>query len=110
MELAHLTLVLLRRPENAPDYPPERLQEIQQEHLAHLDAMYEQGALAVAGPFGDQADESLRGLCLFRTGIEETRVLVAQDPAVRAGRLELDVLTWYHPKGSIEFPREVPAE
>ena len=110
MELDRLTLVLLRRPVDAPDYPPERLDEIQRQHLAHLDSLYRQGALAAAGPFGDQSDESLRGLCLFRTGIEETRALVAQDPAVRAGRLELDVLTWYHPKGSVEFPREVPGE
>ena len=109
VELDHLTLVLLRRPANAPDYPPERLDEIQQQHLAHLDAMYQQGTLAAAGPFGDQADESLRGMCLFRTGIEETRALVAQDPAVQAGRLELDILTWYHPKGTVDFPREVPA-
>ena len=100
MELDSLTLVLLRRPADATDYPRERLEEIQAQHLAHLDAMRERGAMVVAGPFGDQSDETLRGMCLYRTDLEETRNLAEQDPAVRAGRLAVDVLTWYHPKGS----------
>jgi uncharacterized protein YciI len=109
VELDRVTLVLLRRPHDAADYPPERLDEIQQQHLAHLDAMREQGAMIVAGPFADQEDESLRGMCLYRTGLEETRALAERDPAVRAGRLAVDVLSWYHPKGDVDFSREVPA-
>ena len=41
----------------------------------------------------------MRGICLYRTGIEETRALADQDPSVRAGRLAADVLTWWIAKG-----------
>lgn len=103
MELDHLTLVLLRRPTDAPDYPEHRLESIQQEHLGHLEAMRRRGAMVVAGPFGDQADESLRGMCLYRTGLEETRALAGSDPAVQAGRLSVEVLTWHYPAGQVDF-------
>jgi len=101
LELDRYTFVLLRRPANAPDYPQERLEEIQQGHLANLARLHERGVLLLAGPFGDQADESLRGLCVFTTGIEETRALMAEDPAVLAGRLEVDAMSWFTPAGSL---------
>src|SRR5262249_35634657 len=58
------TLVLLRRPANAPDLPEEELDRIQDAHLAFLAAGREAGHIAVAGPFMDQTDESLRGLII----------------------------------------------
>ena len=102
-ELEHVTLVILRRPQDAREYTEDRLNEIQEQHLAHLRAMHERGALLAAGPFDDQADESMRGMCLYRAGVEETRRLAEQDPAVRAGRLAVDVLTWWYPKGQVLF-------
>jgi uncharacterized protein YciI len=101
LELERYTFVLLRRPPSAPDYPQERLEEIQEGHLANLARLHERGVLLLAGPFDDQADESLRGLCVFTTGIEETRALMADDPAVIAGRLVADVMSWYTPAGSL---------
>ena len=101
MELERFTFVLLRRPPGAPDYPKEQLEEIQKEHLANLAQLTERGVLLLAGPFDDQPDESLRGLCVFTTGIDETRALMAEDPAVLAGRLVTDVMTWWTPAGSL---------
>jgi uncharacterized protein YciI len=101
MELERYTFVLLRRPPNAPDYPEDRLEEIQQQHLAHLQELRERGVLLLSGPFSDQPDESLRGLCVLTTGVEETRELMAQDPAVLAGRLAADVMTWWTLPGSL---------
>jgi uncharacterized protein YciI len=100
-ELERYTFVLLRRPPDAPDLPEERLNEIQEQHLAHLADLRERGVLLLAGPFDDQPDESLRGLCVFNTDIEETRAIVADDPAVRAGRLAGDVMTWWTGKGAL---------
>jgi uncharacterized protein YciI len=97
------TLVLLRRAEGAPELPEEELDAIQERHLAHLRSMRERGAMAVAGPFGDQPDERLRGMCLYTVGLEEARELAHQDPAVQAGRLAVDVLTWYFPRGEVTF-------
>jgi uncharacterized protein len=101
MELERYTFVLLRRPSAAPDYPAERLDEIQQQHLAHLGELRARGVLLLSGPFGDQPDESLRGLCVLTTSIDETRELMANDPAVRAGRLVADVMSWWTLRGSL---------
>jgi uncharacterized protein YciI len=105
-ELESRTLVLLKRPRDAPASSDEELQRIQAQHLGHLRAMREHGALVAAGPFSDQPDETLRGLCLYRTDLEETRRLAQSDPSVRAGRLEVEVLTWWFATGSVRFSAE----
>jgi uncharacterized protein YciI len=102
------TLVLLRRGPRAGEFGDDELAELQAQHLAFLAAMRERGALAVAGPFRDQDDETLRGLCLYRTGLEETRALVAADPSVQRGRMAADVLTWLVPEGELPQLRDAP--
>lgn len=103
MELERTTFVLLRRPPHAPSFTDEELEALQAAHLAHLAAMKEAGHMLVAGPFSDQADESWRGICLYRTGLEETRALAEADPMVKAGRLAVDVFTWLTQRGAIRF-------
>jgi Uncharacterized protein conserved in bacteria len=75
--------------------------EIQEQHLAHLAELHERGVLLLAGPFGDQPDESLRGLCVMTTSVSETRALMANDPAVKAGRLVPEVMCWWTAPGSL---------
>jgi uncharacterized protein YciI len=99
------TLVLLRRPADAPDLPEEELDAIQERHVAFLGSMRERGALAAAGPFADRRDESLRGLCIYVTDAEETRRLAAEDPAVVAGRMAAEVVTWLVPPGEVRLSR-----
>jgi uncharacterized protein len=104
-QLEPYQLVMLQRPASPREYPPEKLEEIQTAHLAHLTAMAKAGKMVVAGPFGDQPDEKLRGLCLYRVGsLDEARRLAEEDPAVKAGRLEVVVWTWYTEKGALAFP------
>jgi uncharacterized protein len=105
MELESYAFVLLRRPAGAPSYPDEELERIQEQHLAHLAALAAAGKLVGAGPFSDQADESLRGLVFYATSVEEARELAEHDPAVRAGRLAAEVMTWWTEKGSVSFHR-----
>jgi hypothetical protein len=83
VELERFSFVLLRRPDDAPDYPQARLDEL------------------LAGPFGDRTDESLRGLCILDLGLDETREVMAEDPSVRAGRMTADVMSWWTPRGSL---------
>jgi uncharacterized protein YciI len=101
VDLERYTFVLLRRPPDAPDYPEERLNEIQEQHLAHLADLHERGVLLLAGPFDDQADESLRGLCVMTSGVDEARQEMEHDPAVLAGRLVADVMSWWTAGGSL---------
>jgi uncharacterized protein len=97
-------VVLLKRVPNAPKLEGSALEELQKKHLGHLRAMYEAGKMVIAGPFDEQRDETLRGMCLYRVPtIDEARKLAEQDPMVRAGRLQVDVLAWWVEKGYLSF-------
>jgi uncharacterized protein YciI len=73
--------------------------EIQKNHLSHLRSMWEQGKLVVAGPLGD--NQNIRGILVFRGGdsMEEMKALAEQDPAVKAGRLAVEIHPWFVEKG-----------
>jgi uncharacterized protein YciI len=105
VDLEAFELVLLRRPPDPPEYPDEVLDQIQAEHLAHLARLRESGRIVTNGPVVDQPDSSLRGLAFYRTdSIEEARQLAEADPAVVAGRLSVEIMTWYCPPGSMSRP------
>jgi len=105
MDLEAFELVLLRTPENAPDYDNAELQRIQREHLAHHARLRASGHVVTNGPVVEQPDPSLRGLTFYRTGsLEESRQLAEADPAVRAGRLAVEIMTWYCPPGTMSKP------
>ncbi|MEP6909739.1 MAG: YciI family protein [Actinomycetota bacterium] len=101
MELDRYSFVLLRRGPRALEFSEAELEGLQEQHLAHLAAMREQGVLVLAGPFSDQPDESLRGFCLYNTDVEETRRLAESDQSVQAGRMAADVMSWWTERGSI---------
>ena len=109
LEFDRFEFVLLKRPASAPALSDEASAALQQRHLDHLTAMHAAKHLAVAGPFDEQPDESLRGLCLYHTGsIERTKELAERDPAVLAGRLEVEVMYLYCEKGAIRVPWSEP--
>ena len=97
--------MLLRRPDGAPDYPDEELERIQREHLAYHARLREAGHVVTNGPVDGQPDPSLRGLAFYQTGsLERSRLLAEDDPAVRAGRLTVEIMTWYCPPGTMSQP------
>lgn len=98
------SFVLLMRPEHPTDYPEDHLAKIQDEHLGYLNELGARGVLKVAGPFSEQADERLRGLCVLAVEPDEARSLMEDDPAVRAGRLEVQVMRWWTAEGALAFP------
>ncbi|MEU8073800.1 YciI family protein [Catellatospora citrea] len=105
MELESFELVMLRRPANPTEYGDAESRRIQAEHLAYLAGLRAAGRVVTNGPVLDTPDESLRGLVFFRTGsLEEARRLAEQDPAVRAGRLAVEVMTWWCPPGTMAAP------
>lgn len=72
--------------------------DLQKRHLAHLGQMAADGKLLVAGPFADNSD--IRGILIFKTAsAEEATVLAAADPAVKAGRLAVEIHPWMVQKG-----------
>jgi uncharacterized protein YciI len=105
MDLEAYELVILRRPADAPDDDEESLREIQEVHVAYHGALRDAGQVVTNGPVDGQADELFRGVTVYRTGsIEAARVLAETDPAVKAGRLEVEVMTWYCPPGTMRLP------
>src|SRR5215208_4994869 len=85
-------VVLLKR---GPAWTAEKtaaLEGLQRQHLAHLDKLWASGKLVVAGPFDGAADPTWRGMCLYAVETPaEARALAEQDPAVKAGRLVVEV-------------------
>ena len=105
MDLEAFELVLLRRPAGAPDYPEPELERIQREHLAYHAQLRAAGHVVTNGPVEGQADLALRGLTFYRTGsMERASQLAEADPAVRAGRLAVEIMTWYCPPGTMTRP------
>ena len=81
------------------------LLRIQAEHLAYHAQLREAGDVVTNGPVTDQPDDSLRGLTFYRSGsLVHARQLAEADPAVRAGRLTVEIMTWYCPPGTMSQP------
>lgn len=99
------TVVVLRRPDDAPEMTEQELEDLQERHLAYRAALSEQGLIAANGPFGEQSDPSYRGMSVFACDLEQAARLSAGDPSVQAGRLAYDVMQWWVPAGSLDFPR-----
>jgi uncharacterized protein YciI len=107
-EFDEYELVLLRRGKNPPDLDDEASELLQRRHLGYLKLMRTKGYLKVAGPLDEQPDESWRGISLYQVGsVAEVERLAREDPAVKAGRLDIEVMKWYCAKGAVAFPRPV---
>ena len=95
---AYLAL-LTRGAKWTPEKTPAT-EELQKAHLANINRLAEMKKLVVAGPFGDNG--SLRGIFVFKVAtLEEAKALTETDPAVKAGRLVLDLHPWQVPEGSL---------
>ncbi len=71
---------------------------LQAGHMANIRRMAAEGVLLAAGPFLDGSE--LRGVFIFRADtVSHLRVLANRDPAIRAGRLVLDLFPWFAPAG-----------
>ena len=69
---------------------------IQRAHLDNIIRMAESGELVVAGPYMDDFD--IKGIYVFAVEtVEEAEALTATDPAIKAGRLVMEMHPWYGP-------------
>jgi uncharacterized protein len=99
--LVPYTVRLYRSGPKADTFTDEELDRIQE---GHLDFVASQRPWTYAnGPFRDQPDQTLRGIGIMRSGIEETLAAVQADPAVIAGRMRAEVFTWLVPEGMLNF-------
>ncbi len=98
------TLVLLRRPPNAPEMSEEELDALQARHLTYRAQLKRDGTLVANGPLGEQSDPALRGLSIFACDLNEAARLSDGDPSVQAGRLAYDAFEWWVAAGTLAFP------
>lgn len=81
----------------------DEIMAVQRAHLDHIHELAEDGKLIAAGPFLGAGE--LRGIFLFAVpSLEEAQALAERDPAVAAGRLELELHSWYGPAGLMALP------
>lgn len=89
---------LLRRGPNSTSEVTPETTKIQEGHMANINRMAKLGKLFAAGPMGDKGD--LRGIFIFKAAsIEEAQALAAEDPAIKSGRLVLELVNWWGQKG-----------
>lgn len=70
--------------------------KIQEGHMAHIMQMARDKKLVLAGPFLDNGD--LRGIFVFNvSSIDEALELTNEDPAIKSGRLIIEIHPWYGP-------------
>lgn len=111
MQFDRHTFVLLVRPPDAPELTPEESAAVQdvtwpaRRSCTTRAISSSRGHSTVAGPFDGQDDERLRGIAIMSVDAEHARRLYADDPAVRAGRLAVEVMTWLVPAGSVRFEK-----
>ena len=105
-EMRAYFLVLLRR---GPAWTPEETPEtkaIFDGHMANIVAMGKSGKLVLAGPIDADATDkaAIAGIFVFDVPARaDVEALLANDPAVKIGRLVPEILPWYSAAG-ITYP------
>ena len=88
----------LRKGPNWGQGSKEESARIQDGHMANIRKMAAAGKLIVAGPMGDDTD--LRGIFIFKAkSPDEVRAMAEEDPAIKAGRLVLELHPWFAAAG-----------
>jgi len=100
MKMTTYYFAFLRRgPKWTPDKTPDT-EKLQAAHMANIVAMAATGKLVIAGPFDNGGNYA--GVFVFKVGsLDEAKALAEGDPAVKAGRLTVDVHPWMVPQGSL---------
>ena len=100
MKMTTYYFAFLRRgPKWMPEKTPET-EKLQAAHMANIVAMAGTGKLVIAGPFENAGNYA--GVFVFKvSSLDEAKALADGDPAVKAGRLTVDVHPWMIPQGSL---------
>ncbi len=101
-------MVFLKRGPQSAELTEPQIKKIQRGHLAHLTWLNKEGYTHIAGPFEVAADYPLRGVVIYRGDLEMQKVkeLAERDPAVKSGRLQVEILKWWVPAGKLAWKQQ----
>lgn len=100
MQVIHVAM-LYRGPNASKETTPET-QKLQEAHLAHIVKLAKAGQALIAGPMGGDGD--LRGIIMLKApNADAARGLEADDPAVKAGRLRIEIVSFVAPGNWFTF-------
>lgn len=108
MQFDRYTVILLTLRPDAPAMTDAEATALQDRHLAHGADMQDRGLVLARGPLTDQDDERYRGFSIWSVDQETARAHAEADPAVQAGRLAVNVMTWLMPTGNLHFTKVHP--
>jgi uncharacterized protein YciI len=75
------------------EQPAAEAEKIRLAHLWHIRRMMDEGKMLAAGPF--MTNVEMRGIFVLNTeSIEEAKAWAGADPAVKAGRLIVEIHPW----------------
>lgn len=91
-----------------PEYDagtPEEEKAITTAHIQYQLRLQRDGRAIAAGGLGPGSQESIVGMTLLRgESLEQATEVAGNDPAVRAGRLNILVREWWVPEGRLPGP------
>jgi len=100
LQTIHIAL-LYRGPAYVAGTSPE-LQQLQAGHIAHLTKLAKEGHAFIAGPIGAGGD--LAGIVMLKAATQDAaRALEAEDPAVKAGRFRIEMVSYMSPANWFTF-------
>ena len=77
----------------------EEAASLQEQHLAYLGGLYQQGIINLNGPTDGKTE--IRGFSVYNVAtIEQAIEFASNDPMVKAGRLAIEAHPWWLAKGS----------
>lgn len=93
-EMTTYVLGLLKKGPKWGEGSKEETAKLQEGHMANIRRMGESGKLIVAGPLTDNGE--IRGIFIFQAKTPaEVQEMATDDPAIKAGRLVLELHPWY---------------
>jgi uncharacterized protein YciI len=103
-DMGKMQMVFLRWP---PDWKSQdRAGPVSKEHQVYVEGLVKDGILALWGDVSDESD--LREIMVVKTeSLEEAQRMAESLPAVKAGLLKADVLSWYAARNLARAP-EMP--
>lgn len=98
----YMLVILKTGPKDSEITDKIQRSELFKGHFSNMEAMEKAGKLKLAGPFATKNQLSYRGIFLLDVKTEEeAKYLLQNDPTIKSGIFEVEILPWY---GSAAIP------